>query len=154
VNKGVTYFIRSAGLLLLITGTAKLTSVFGHARILQVAVPYFGISFRWLFVIAGVLEMIVAGVCLFNDKPRVQAALIAWLATNFMLYRVGLLLIGYHKPCPCLGNLTDVLHLSPEAADNLVKCSLFYLLIGSYATILLLWTQGKNQLACARRNDP
>jgi cbb3-type cytochrome oxidase subunit 3 len=44
-----------------------------------------------------------------------------------------------------LGNLTDALHIPPQAADTAMKIILAYLLIGSYATLFWLWRQrGKN----------
>jgi hypothetical protein len=48
---------------------------------------------------------------------------------------------NYHKPCPCLGNLTDALHISPQTDNPLVKIILGYLLIGSYTTLFWLWWQ-------------
>jgi hypothetical protein len=53
------------------------------------------------------------------------------------------MLVGYHKPCSCLGNLTDALHIPPPMADTAMKIILAYLLIGSYATLFWLWRQRK-----------
>ncbi|MGH7977270.1 MAG: hypothetical protein ACREC8_11490, partial [Limisphaerales bacterium] len=66
---------------------------------------------------------------------------IAWLATNFFIYRLGLIHIGYHKPCSCLGTLTDALHIPAQTADTAMKIILAYLLIGSYTALLWLWRQ-------------
>jgi hypothetical protein len=66
---------------------------------------------------------------------------LAWLSTSFLIYRFGLVWAGYHKPCPCLGNLTDALHIPPQTADTAMKIILAYLLIGSYATLFWLWRQ-------------
>jgi hypothetical protein len=43
--------------------------------------------------------------------------------------------------CPCLGNLTDALHITPQTADTAMKIILTYLLIGSYASLFWLWRQ-------------
>jgi hypothetical protein len=49
--------------------------------------------------------------------------------------------MGYHKPCNCLGNLTDALHIPLQTADTAMKIVLGYLLIGSYAILFWLWRQ-------------
>lgn len=140
-HKGFRGFMVSAGVLLLATAAAKLVSAGGNARILQFPDPVFAIPFRRVFWIVGGLELVIALICLFGKWPRLQAGLVAWLATSFAVYRLALNLSGYHSPCHCLGNLTDALHISPETADNAMKVVLAYLLIGSYATVFWLWRQ-------------
>lgn len=134
-------FIVSAGMLLLVTGLAKFIGLFGGEKILQVPDPVFGLPFGYLYLIIGGIEFAVAGVCLFGRKVILQTGLIAWIATGFAVYRMGLVLIDYQKPCPCLGNLTDALHIPPHAADTILKCIVAYLLVGSYAALGWLWKQ-------------
>ena len=98
-----------------------------------------------MFCIAGIIELAVAYICLFTKNISLQAGLVAVLSTNFLLYRFGLWLVGWHSPCLCLGNLTDALHISPETADTAMKIVLAYLLIGSYATLFWLWKEKKKQ---------
>jgi hypothetical protein len=94
--------------------------------------------------VAAVVELGVAVICLFSKNQKVQAGLIALLASNFLLYRFGLYWQGYHNICPCLGSLTDSLHIPPENADIVLKIILAYLLIGSYTSLLwLLWQYKK-----------
>lgn len=135
------YFIYSAAMLLLITAASKIISARGNAHILLNTDPIFLISFRHLFYVVGLLEILVAFVCLYAVKVWMRVALLAWLASGFAMYRIGLLWIGYHRPCPCLGNLTDALHISPDAADTAMKIILAYLLIGSYASLFWLGLQ-------------
>jgi hypothetical protein len=99
-----------------------------------------------MFVV-GVLELTVAGVCLFGKAQVFAMAIVAWLATSFLIYRIGLVLVGYHKPCSCLGNLTDALHIPPQIADTVMKIILAYLLIGSYGTLFWLWRQRKRGIS-------
>ena len=61
--------------------------------------------------------------------------MIAGLSTLFAVYRIGLWSLGWHRPCSCLGNLTDALHLSPVIVDNVMKVLLAYLMIGSYSIL-------------------
>jgi hypothetical protein len=131
------WFIHSAGVALALTGLAKVWSTLGSVRLLAVADPITGLQFGHLMLAVGLLELVIAGICLFSKAQKLSLALIAWLATNFVVYRLGLWWMGWHKPCGCLGNLTDALHISPATADHIMKGVLAYLLIGSY---WLLWT--------------
>jgi hypothetical protein len=140
VNNLAKCFSLSAGVTLLVTGLAKLWSGFGNARFLAVPDPILGIRFGHLISSVGVAEVIVALVCLMSRRPTFAGASVAWLATNLAVYRLGLWCIGWKRPCNCLGNLTDALHVSPALADSVMKLALAYLLIGSYA--LLFWRRG------------
>jgi hypothetical protein len=136
------YFLMSlAGVLLFITATAKLISSFGSARILGVADPILGLQFRYLFVLAGMAELIISFFCLVGPNMRLKANLVTWLATIFVIYRIGRLWLGYSKPCPCLGSLTGTLHVPPTIADTAMKIILAYLLIAGYGTLFWLWHQ-------------
>jgi hypothetical protein len=139
-------FLYFAGALLMITATAKIVSAAGSAQILTYRDPILAISFRDLFLLAGMVEMVIAVACFFAKQMTVQASLVAWLATNFLFYRFGLFLVGYHRPCPCLGNLTDAIHIPPQTADTVMKMILAYLLIGSYGTLFWLWRQCRNTM--------
>ncbi len=131
----------SAGLMLLVAAMAKFISSEGSAHILQKPDPILTISFQHVFWIVGTIELSVSLTCLLSRQPRLQAGLLAWLATSFVAYRLGLVWVGWHKPCSCLGNLTDALHILPQTADTAMKIILAYLLIGSYATLFWLWRQ-------------
>jgi len=137
----INFFIYSAGILLAITAIAKLISSLGDAGILKNPDPILTISFQHIFWIVGAVELVISFFCFFGIRVELRLGLIALLATNFVMYRIGLILIGYLKPCPCLGNLTDALHILPKTADTAMKIILAYLLIGSYATLFWLWRQ-------------
>jgi hypothetical protein len=129
---------------------AKVWSGLGNVRLLAEADPVLSLSFRHLMIAAGILELVIAGVCLFGKSKTVATILIAWLGTSLLAYRLGLWWMGWHRPCSCLGNFTDALHISPQSADLAMKIILAYLLIGSYATLFWLWRQrGK----CRSKND-
>ncbi|HXI70046.1 MAG TPA: MauE/DoxX family redox-associated membrane protein [Verrucomicrobiae bacterium] len=132
-------FLIIAGVLLLVTALAKLISSTGNARILREIDPILSVSFQKVSWIVGVLELVVSLICLFGKRVNLQTVLVAWLATSFVIYRLGLLWIGYHKPCSCMGNLTDALHLSPQTTSTAMKIILAYLLIGSYGAFFWLW---------------
>jgi hypothetical protein len=132
-------FVLSAGGILLITGLAKVVSAFGKAKVLGVTDPIFGVSFGYLMLLVGTLELVVAGICLFSKRQNLSLGLTAWLATSFLAYRIGLWYVGWQRPCSCLGNLADALHIPPNVADGALKIILLYLLIGSYGNLFRVW---------------
>jgi hypothetical protein len=124
-------FIYLAGIIFLITGSAKVFSATGTESVLSVIDPIIKLSFRNLFLFAGLVELVIAFICLFTKQIMLNLALVFWMAANFTAYRVGLFLIGWHRPCGCLGNLSDPLGIAPQTADLLMKAVLAVLLIGS-----------------------
>lgn len=128
-------------MILFITGAAKVWSVLGGAKILAQIDPVFGLQFGRLMFVAGILELMIGGICLFSKSRMLALMLVAWLATNLSIYRMGLWYIGWHRPCACLGNLTDAIHVSPQTADTTMKIILAYLLIGSYSFLFWFWRQ-------------
>jgi hypothetical protein len=140
ISRLVYFFVKIAGVLLLITALAKIAADFagGTAAILNEHDPIFRISFRLELFLVAVLEIIIAAVCLFTKRVWLQLGLIAWLATNFAIYHLGLWMISYHI-CPCLGNIPAVLHLSTQTANAITYAILFYLLLGSYGCLIGKW---------------
>ncbi len=139
------WFLMSAGAVLSTTALAKAFSAIGPARALDTADPLIGIPFRHFLLLVGLGELVLAFFCLFSDKRRFSLLAVAWISTNFLVYRAGLWFIGWHRPCGCMGSLTDMLHLSPHAVDNIMKGVLAYLLVGSYA--ILLWDWKRRRVA-------
>lgn len=102
----------------------------------------FGLPFKQLLMLVAAAEIVVA--CLCFSRLRVRArfaplitALVAGLASAFLAYRASLWLIGWKRPCGCLGHLTDVLGISAETADWISLGLLAYLLAGSYGLLLV-----------------
>jgi hypothetical protein len=128
------WFLRSAGLILVILGGAKIWSALGTAEILRVSDSMVGLQFRYFLLGVGCVELIIALACLI--RPRESA--LFWLtcfSTALLVYRAGLFWIGWKGPCACMGNLTEALHLSPQAAENIVRVVLAYLLVGCYTLL-------------------
>ena len=142
------WFVRMGGGALAATGLAKVFSAIGPARALDTADPLIGVPFRQLLLVVGLGELLIAFFCLFTDKRRSSLLAVAWISTNFLVYRLGLWLIGWHHPCACMGSLAGVLHLSDQAADNIMKGVLAYLLIGSYLLLVLQWRAARRTSRC------
>jgi hypothetical protein len=134
-------FAVSSGVILALTALAKAWTVAAGGKILLVAEPLSGLPFKHVFPLVAAVELAIAVVCLFTKAHRLATMLVAWMATNFLVYRVGLWWMGWRKPCGCLGNLTDALHISPQTADHLIKLLLAYLLVGSYGLLIWQWRQ-------------
>jgi len=132
------WFLGGAGLAFLFPGLAKAFSAVGADRALDVADPIIGLPFRQVMLGVGLIDLPIACCCLGAGKRWLWLLAVARLSTNFVIYRLGLWWIGWHRPCRCLGNLTGALHISPTTADYIMKGVLAYLLIGSY---WLLWRQ-------------
>ncbi len=124
-------FISSLFVILLITGLLKIISSFGDSILLMINDPIIPIKNRYIFLSVGTLEIIISLVCLLSRNILLQASLILWLSLNFVFYRIGLYMVGYHKPCKCLGNIVNVLNLNDEAADLWMKFIIVYMLLGS-----------------------
>lgn len=131
--------ILSAGVILAVTGVAKMLSALGGAKVLGVVDPIVGLKFGQLMFAVGFLEIVIALVCFCTKRKTLALGLVACLSTNFVLYRLGLWWMDWHRPCACLGNLTDGLHIAPQVADSIMKVVLGYLLIGSYGFLLRRW---------------
>lgn len=139
------WFSFSAAVILAMTGLAKVWAALGEVKALATADPVVGVSFRHLMMAVGIAELAIAYVCLCTTAYRLTAWLVAWLATNFLVYRIGLWWMGWKKPCSCLGNLTDALNISPTVADNIMKVVLAYLLIGSYGLLIWEWMRARRR---------
>lgn len=142
-RRSVLFFVYSSATLLGITAIAKILSAGGDAHILLVQDPVLLMPYRYLFYIVGTCELFVAFHCVFGTRSGLKVALLAGLSTSLLAYRVGVWWLGFKKPCPCLGNLTDALHISPEGAGIMMKIVLAYLLFGSYLS--LMWLRREQQ---------
>lgn len=133
---------------------AKAFSAIGPARALATADPLICLRFRQLLLLVGLVELFIAIFCIFTDKRRLSLLAVTWISTNFLVYRLGLWFIGWHRPCGRMGNLTDLPHISPRLADNMMKGVLAYLLLGSYGILLWQWRQQRAQGGLLRQSRP
>jgi DNA-directed RNA polymerase subunit RPC12/RpoP len=140
-------FLPAAGTLLALLGMLKLWGWLGSANFSGIIDPVIGINSGILMLGIGLAEIAVAAVCLLTGKERLAVALVAWLATNFVVYRAGLWWMGWQRPCSCLGYLSDALRISPQAADVLSLVILAFLLVGSYGWLFWQWRKGRGGIA-------
>jgi len=140
-------FVHSVGWLLCITGLAKVVSFFGHAPVLQRHEPIMQIPFKELFLVVGIVELAVAAICFRSKRLNRSVAIIAWLSTCFLAYRISLAWVGWQMPCPCLGNFVGMLHISPAIADLAMRAVVTYMLAGSYIYLFIYWLAERNGMS-------
>src|SRR5690606_35807559 len=90
LSKCASRFTFSAAIILLLTGIAKLWTAMGESKFLTLSDPIFGLSFRQLMFVVGLAEIGIALFCFLSKRQLLALGLIAWLASNFLIYRVGL----------------------------------------------------------------
>lgn len=92
---------------------------------------------RHSMVLAVALKIVAVVLVLRAPDIVRKAALLVWIGSVFLVYRIGLWWVGFEGSCRCVGNLGDVFGISAETADWIAKGILVYLLVGSVA--ILLW---------------
>jgi len=123
------YVVISSGALLL-TGVAKIFSTLGTADLLKLMDPIFGMPYKYLFALAGAVELLVALACHLNISQIVRVSLVGWLALCIAVYRLAFHYLGPSHWCPCLGTFTENLHIDPQMADFILDGALAYMIIG------------------------
>jgi hypothetical protein len=118
LNKISSWFVVSAGVLLGVTSLAKIVSAFGRSAVLGQSDPIFGIPYNYFLISVGLIEMVIAILCLTSVRRNLALGLVAALSANFMAYRIGLWLTDWQGYCPCLGTLTQAIHMSPKRAES------------------------------------
>lgn len=119
------WFVTTTAAVLLATGVAKAWGSFAHAKVMALPNPLLGSSLGSLTLLVSVAELVVAVVCFCaRVDPGLKISLVAWLATNFLVYRFGLWAGSWHHPCGCMG---------------ILGC----LLVGSHANLVWEWRGGR-----------
>jgi hypothetical protein len=134
------YFILSVAIILFITAAAKLLAAISSAHILARLDPMLFLSNREVFRLAAAIELSVSAYLLMGRNHTMKLALIAGLSAIYLIYRVGLQLVGAPNLFSCLGNLTEVISISPRILDRLTVAMLGWMLIGSYTLLAVEWS--------------
>jgi hypothetical protein len=129
----------AAALVLAMASALLLINLTAPKDLVQPHDPIFALSFRSMFWIIGGLGLVVALVCLFVERPTQAATWLAWLATNFLAYRIGLVSMGCHSLTGFLGSVTYAFGIPAKTASVLTDVAFAYLLGGSCAVLLRGW---------------
>jgi hypothetical protein len=134
-------FLVLAGTILSFTGMAEIIGGMASVQLLDMPDPIFRLSVRHLMLTFGSANICVASLCLFTGKRSLSLGLVAWISTNFMVYRIGLWSIGWRHAC---GFMIAPLGLSLITTDIIFSLSSACLLVGSLA---MFWLD--HQARCA-----
>jgi hypothetical protein len=132
-------FIYSAGAILLAAALTRFIIAAGHHPALALPDPLLGIPLRYAILTVGLFELAVACFCLFGRNTLLQRGWLAWLATNFVVYQIGLVCSHVHPQATCLGGFTDPLALARGCPGVIVTLLPWYLVLGSYAALAAPW---------------
>ena len=91
-------FVYSAGGILLAAALIRFVIAAGNAPVLALPEPILCIPLRYAVLLVGAIEAAVALYRLFGRRIALQVGWLAWLAANFVFYRVLLLLFARSSP--------------------------------------------------------
>jgi RNase P subunit RPR2 len=123
-----------AGSVLFFIGLAEILGVLGRSQVLGLADPIFGISFRHLMLVVGMVQLVVSFLLLFTNWRTLGLALVAWITANFLVFRIGLWSMGWHHSS---GFMVEQLGLSLTTMDVVTGLFSAFLLMGSCAVLWL-----------------
>jgi hypothetical protein len=135
--KTAKIFAYSAGALLSIIAIALFISNAATSGLLLPRDPLLMVPMRFLLCMVGSGAALLAVYCLFGQNHRWQCAAVAWSAVNFWIYRLFLLYGGFPRFHGFTGNVPNVFHIPPGAADIMASIIFGYLLLGGGS--LLIW---------------
>ena len=139
ILKWSKHFILIAGGLLVAAALVRFLILFRPAQSLALPDPLLGIPLRPAVFLAGLLELAAGLICLFGKNSRLQAMVLAWLATNWVVYRIGLMWLGIHPQGTFLGMLTDPLKLAGTPAGFAVSWLPFVFVGICYTAAIDAW---------------
>ena len=135
-NEVVCLALRLSGVVLLVVGLAKLVGQTQTLELLGSRDPIFPMTIRQVLLTASIIEIVIGLICIRNRDELISSICITWFCTAAIIYRFGMNLVAYSKPCNCLGGLTEVLGLSDRMADILAQWIIGFLLIAGVCGLL------------------
>lgn len=135
-NRYLTAHLLTVRWTLFLTGLAKVYSATGSAKVLEIPEALLPMSIRQALWLVGLIELIIALYLWLGGNHRVKLVWVAWLGGNFVLYRLAAFLMTVGKPCPCLGSITEKLHLNQAAAEHILGAVAVYMLFSSLFFLL------------------
>lgn len=124
-------FIKSCALILILTGALKLLDSFGPHPSLLRPEPLSGISYAKVFLMAGMLEIVLAGVLWWLKEAIIGCILVAGFSALAVGYRLLLKANGIAEACACLGLSGKWLPLAADARADIALGLLAYMALGA-----------------------
>jgi hypothetical protein len=129
--------IGMCGVILVILAVAKIANG-SNETVDRIVIrdPVFGLKISHLFYMVGIMEAIVGGICLVMRGVALPGTVLAWFATNLVLYRIGIWWIDTGRPCQCMAGLASYLDLTPQAADRIMLALLALFVVAGYGAVM------------------
>ena len=150
---GLDSFTRAAGLLLIGFAAAHLAGNQGGIT-LQPADPVFQVSSRYLFWGLGVGELVVGLVCLLAGDLMLANALLLWLTSVLVIYRLGLLDFGVTTLRAYYQTMAQQFGVSAGALNLLFGLAVGGLWCGSAFGVGWAWKDRKVRLRSRKMSCP
>lgn len=140
------YFLYSAAVILFFTAMVELSGAIGAAQILDEPDPLLLLSNRLVLALVGVLELLLSAYLLLGQYGWAKPGLTAWLATNLLVYRLGVWRAGAPNFSDCVGNFNEWLPVSPRILHVIMVAALGFLIIGSYTFLIMNWSSNRKSV--------
>lgn len=136
--KFMNIFFRTVALILVFTATAKLVALTGDVKILSEYDPLFNLKIRPMLLFFGLMELTIAWVLFSNSVAfKNKSILTLWLGACLALYRFGLIAIGFHGYCSCLGQIFFIIGVTDITAGKIMGAIVLFILIGGIVTTMI-----------------
>ena len=129
-------FSATSGIVLTLIAAAKSWEALQSTQVLNAIDPVIPISNRQLMMLTAWVEMATAVILFRFRTSTVSFVCLLWLASCFLLYQGGRVLVGAREPCSCLGIIMSWLPLGGSAMRSIPLLIASFLFLGS-AIILL-----------------
>lgn len=138
-SKLIRFLDSSASGLLLAVAVALLIGDQTAADVILPHDPIFAISVRHLFWLGAGAALVTSLFVLFNGRATWPLLLLAWLATNFLVYQCGLYWQSGHGLTGYLGGVSRAFGLWAKTANVLTLLVAGYLLAASCGSLFWRW---------------
>jgi hypothetical protein len=145
-------FIHCIALILFIIAVAKLFSIFSVAQIWELPDPILSISNKWLFISSAGLDLGLSAFLLMSNRQTAKLIVLAWFATDVIIYRFGIRHVGGIYLLSCIGNITNKDLILPRALNVILWIFLCYILVVSYGVLAIKWLSRRRQISTEERS--
>lgn len=137
-EKWQTHFVLSGGAILAFIGGGFVLEFFEKNQSLDITDPAFGIPFRFVTLLFGLLQLVASGFCLFTTRRTLSIWLVLWVVNSLLIYRLGMWWMNWSHPHAVVSPLAERFYLSVVMADTVMAVAAAYLSVGAGWTLLSL----------------
>ena len=146
MKKVETYFAYSVAVIIFIAALTILLAAFGDNGALNQPDPLLFLKNRIIFFLAATLDIVLSAFLLAGKNNWLKLILVAWAATNFLAYQLGIWWTHGPNVYSCLGNLTSALPVHPRTLNGIIFVLLGYFLLGAYVLLVLNWINNRRSV--------